>query len=142
MAAFAVQLQHGADNWGQVQVRHSGIWGQVCNSKWNDAAANVTCRQLNRGFIGGVAYGPVTRKYRMPFWLVDVRCRGNETSLDECLYTQWGEPLVFRCSPAYVLCYRSTGRFHFHFYCNFLSNDKNLSSFKLKVFADDKFYVF
>jgi len=51
-AGFAVNLTGGSAHWGKVEVRHSGVWGHVCNDKWNDAAANVTCRQLGQGFIG------------------------------------------------------------------------------------------
>lgn len=104
---FDVRLAEGSTNWGRVEVRHSGICGAVCSDKWDDAAANVTCRQLDRGFIGGIAIGNV-RTVDMPYWLRDASCTGNETSLIDCRYTQWGEP-VFFCSAAYVLCYINTG---------------------------------
>jgi len=49
---------------------------------------------------------------KMPYWLVDLECTGQEGSLENCSFRQWGEPRRFssqRCDPAYVLCYRNTG---------------------------------
>ncbi|XP_053406028.1 deleted in malignant brain tumors 1 protein-like isoform X2 [Mercenaria mercenaria] len=106
--SFDIRLSGGQDYWGRVEVRHSGVWGQLCNDRWSDASANVTCKQLGKGFIGGVAFGPVTTP-DLPFWLVDVTCKGTESSIEKCNYTQWGEPLLFGCNAAYVLCYKNTG---------------------------------
>ncbi|KAL4227453.1 CD5 molecule-like [Mactra antiquata] len=106
---FDIRLSDGDDNWGRVEVRHSGIWGQICNNVWDEAAANVTCKQLGRGFIGGISFGPAVTTKEMPTWLVSVACTGKESSLENCNFTQWGEPLFFACSPAYVLCYKSSG---------------------------------
>ncbi|XP_052281888.1 deleted in malignant brain tumors 1 protein-like isoform X1 [Dreissena polymorpha] len=112
---FSVRLTNGSDYWGKVEVRHSGVWGQVCNDKWAETAANVTCRALGKGFIGGIGLGPVnTIKWNdvikdMPVWLVDPVCNGSEPSLAQCVFTQWGEPLTSGCYPAYVLCYRKSG---------------------------------
>lgn len=86
-----------------------GVWGQVCGSgtNWNDAAANVTCRQL--GYIGGVAYGTVNNTFK-PIWVTKLNCNGNETSLAQCITDDWGKP-IYTCKPAYVLCYKQ-GRMH------------------------------
>lgn len=101
-------MADGEDYWGRVEVRHNGIWGQLCNARWSDAAANVTCKQLGRGFVGGVAFGPVNTT-DLPFWLVDISCKGGEKSIEDCSFTQWGEPLLTTCKAAYVLCYKTTG---------------------------------
>ena len=64
---------------------------------------------------GGIALGPVnTIDWRvhiteMPVWLVDPVCTGTEGSLEKCRFTQWGEPLVSGCFPAYTLCYKTSG---------------------------------
>lgn len=111
-----MRLTDGTENWGKVEVRHSGVWGQVCNDKWTDTAANVTCRALGKNFTGGIGLGPVnTIKWNdviknMPVWLVDPVCNGTEPSLAQCVFTQWGEPLISGCYPAYVLCYRKSGK--------------------------------
>lgn len=100
-------------------MRHSGLWGAVCSDKWDDAAANVTCRRINRSYLGGIALGNV-RTVDMPFWLRDASCAGNESTLEQCKYTQWGEP-VFFCSAAYVLCYRTSGCYVIFFLFLFFS---------------------
>jgi hypothetical protein len=109
---FAIRLSGGQDNWGRVEVRHNGIWGQLCNDRWTDASANVTCKELGKGFIGGVAFGPIATP-NLPFWLVDTTCSGKESSIQKCNYTQWGEPLLFGCNAASVLCYKTTGKLHY-----------------------------
>ncbi|XP_053380092.1 scavenger receptor cysteine-rich type 1 protein M130-like [Mercenaria mercenaria] len=106
--SFDIRLSGGQDYWGRVEVRHSGVWGQLCDYRWSDASANVTCKQLGKGFIGGEAFGSVTTS-DLPFWLVGVTCKGTESSIEKCNYTQWGEP-QFDCKAAYVLCYKTTVR--------------------------------
>lgn len=105
---FGIRLADGDTFWGRVEVRHNGIWGQICSRDWNDAAANATCRQLGRGFIGGVALGTVNTT-KNPIWLNSVKCKGNEQSIEKCIYAQWGEPTPLSCGAAYVLCYKTKG---------------------------------
>lgn len=104
--SFAVRLGNGSDSsqyWGEVNVRHKGVWGQVCSmgDNWNDKAAEIVCKQL--GFRGGAAYGTVNETF-MPSWIIDMNCTGTEKSLEECAKGPWGRP-VRSCKPAYALCY-------------------------------------
>ncbi|CAH2300686.1 neurotrypsin isoform X1 [Pelobates cultripes] len=76
---------------GRIEVYHSGQWGTVCDDQWDDADAEVVCRQL--GF-GGVAkawnqahFGEGTD----PILLDEVQCTGNELSIEECQRSHWGE---------------------------------------------------
>ncbi|PVD37782.1 hypothetical protein C0Q70_00383 [Pomacea canaliculata] len=49
---FSVRLLNDSKNWGEVEVRHRGVWGFVCEGPdWTDAAARVVCKEL--GFSGG-----------------------------------------------------------------------------------------
>ncbi|XP_036892195.1 neurotrypsin [Sturnira hondurensis] len=76
---------------GRVELFHAGQWGTVCDDQWDDADAEVVCRQL--GFSGvarawtqahfGAGAGPVL--------LDEVRCTGNELSVDQCPKSPWGE---------------------------------------------------
>lgn len=48
-----IRLVGGASLYeGRVEVLYNGRWGLVCEDGWNEAAANITCRQL--GELGPV----------------------------------------------------------------------------------------
>ncbi|WAR00368.1 LOW QUALITY PROTEIN: DMBT1-like protein, partial [Mya arenaria] len=100
--SFDVRLNNNS-YWGEVNVRHEGVWGQVCamGDNWNDKAARVVCRQLN--FTGGQAYGTVNETFK-PSWIMDMNCTGEEKSLKDCAKKPWGQPSR-SCKPAYALCY-------------------------------------
>ena len=105
---FSIRISGREAHWGRLEIRRLGVWGQMCVSIWDDAAANVTCRQLGQGFIGGHALGQ-SETSRLPIWLSAVSCQGNETSIDECAKSMWGEPAAGDCNTAYVLCYMKSG---------------------------------
>ncbi|XP_034298726.1 neurotrypsin isoform X2 [Pantherophis guttatus] len=76
---------------GRVEVYHAGQWGTICDDQWDDADAEVVCRQLGFGGIAkswsqayfGEGLGPVL--------LDEVRCTGNELSIEQCLKSSWQE---------------------------------------------------
>ncbi|XP_067153745.1 neurotrypsin isoform X3 [Apteryx mantelli] len=75
---------------GRVEVYHAGQWGTVCDDQWDDADAEVVCRQL------GLGYGKSTPESYSegssgPIWLDDVSCSGKETNLLQCSKREWGK---------------------------------------------------
>ncbi|XP_078610727.1 scavenger receptor cysteine-rich domain-containing group B protein-like isoform X2 [Branchiostoma floridae x Branchiostoma japonicum] len=87
---FLIRLAGGDDDRGRLEVYHAGLWGTVCDDSFGLTEANVACRQL--GFPGALPsqptahWGPGTG----PIWMDDVKCIGNEASLDQCDQRGWG----------------------------------------------------
>ena len=66
-------------------------WGTVCARGWDFRDATVVCRQL--GFVKALAatiqssFGAGSGR----IWLDNVRCRGIENRITECLTSSWGQ---------------------------------------------------
>ncbi|XP_070612726.1 neurotrypsin isoform X2 [Erythrolamprus reginae] len=87
-----IRLVNGRSTYeGRVEVYHTGQWGTICDDQWDDADAEVVCRQL--GF-GGVAKSWSQAHFGEgsgPVLLDEVRCTGNELSIEQCLKSSWQE---------------------------------------------------
>ncbi|XP_025112204.1 neurotrypsin-like [Pomacea canaliculata] len=94
---------------GQVRVWNNGFWGSVCDDGWDFHAAQVLCNQLNfTGTIGvpttGGYFSNGTTDPNVLIILDDVRCKGNESSIDVCLHRPF---MQNNCGPqqnAGVIC--------------------------------------
>ncbi|XP_053767878.1 neurotrypsin isoform X1 [Desmodus rotundus] len=76
---------------GRVELFHSGQWGTVCDNQWDDADAEVVCRQLG---LSGVARAWTQAHFGAgagPVLLGEVHCTGNELSVEQCPRSPWGE---------------------------------------------------
>ncbi|XP_053559567.1 neurotrypsin isoform X2 [Bombina bombina] len=76
---------------GRIEIYHSGQWGTVCDDQWDDADAEVVCRQLG---LGGVAKAWSQAHFGEgvgPILLDEVQCTGNELSIEECQRSTWGD---------------------------------------------------
>jgi len=74
---------------GRLEVYYNGIWGTVCDDKFDNADANVVCYMLGYGHSGrsiNNRYGAGSGR----IWLDEVQCRGTETSIAECQHRTWG----------------------------------------------------
>uniref|UniRef100_A0A3B3QH29 Neurotrypsin n=1 Tax=Paramormyrops kingsleyae TaxID=1676925 RepID=A0A3B3QH29_9TELE len=87
-----VRLSGGGSGYeGRVEVYHAGQWGTVCDDQWDDADAEVVCRQLGFGGTaqawGQAYYGEGSGKVLLD----EVQCSGNELSIEQCPKRPWGE---------------------------------------------------
>uniref|UniRef100_A0A8C6K9E0 SRCR domain-containing protein n=1 Tax=Nothobranchius furzeri TaxID=105023 RepID=A0A8C6K9E0_NOTFU len=102
-----VQGSKQLHNMGTVEVFHAGQWGSICDDQWDDSDAEVVCRQL-----GGVAraWGQAHfGKGSGNVWLDEVRCSGNELTLEQCPKSAWGEHNCLHSEDAGVSCSPLTG---------------------------------
>lgn len=91
---------------GNVYVYHAGRWGAVCDDSWDNAAAHVVCQTYNRTGTAthGAQYGEATEK----FWMDDVVCQGDETSISHCIFSGWGSSDCELNEAAGVICINET----------------------------------
>ncbi|XP_019817830.2 neurotrypsin isoform X1 [Bos indicus] len=76
---------------GRVEVYHAGQWGTVCDDQWDDADAEVVCRQLGLSGIAKAWNQAYFGEGSGPVMLDEVRCTGNELSIEQCPKSSWGE---------------------------------------------------
>ncbi|XP_026959397.1 neurotrypsin isoform X2 [Sagmatias obliquidens] len=89
---------------GRVELYHAGQWGTVCDDQWDDADAEVVCRQL------GLRYGKQASANHFeesigPIWLDDVTCSGKETSFLQCSRRPWERHDCSHREDVAVSCY-------------------------------------
>ncbi|XP_021367665.1 neurotrypsin-like isoform X2 [Mizuhopecten yessoensis] len=93
---------------GRLEIYHDSKWGTICRDKWDAHPQNaqVACRQL--GYEGG-SFREVSYSERasssVEFWMDDVKCHGNETSLQDCPFRGWGNDNCYSYSDEiYLQC--------------------------------------
>ncbi|XP_072041450.1 neurotrypsin-like [Amphiura filiformis] len=101
-----VRLRDGSvSHEGRVEIFYPrfGDWGTICDDYWGIKEASLICRQL--GFEGVLSSH--TRQFgtgdKYP-WLDNVRCIGNETSIDECWHQGWWEDNCYSYQNVGVVC--------------------------------------
>ena len=94
---------------------YNGVWGTVCDDRWDLNDAQVVCRQL--GFGSAIAardsayYGQGSGR----IWLDDVNCVGTELRIEDCSHAGWGNEDCFHYEDASVQCSTSSdGKFNLH----------------------------
>uniref|UniRef100_A0A182JJM3 protein-lysine 6-oxidase n=1 Tax=Anopheles atroparvus TaxID=41427 RepID=A0A182JJM3_ANOAO len=103
----AIKLVGGRGDFeGNVEIFHSGRWGAICDDEWDQAEAEVVCRQL--GFPGHLKpthtghFGRAKRK----FWMDNLYCGGKERELADCHFDGWGTNDCEASEAAGVICKR------------------------------------
>ncbi|KAK2918953.1 neurotrypsin isoform X1 [Channa argus] len=89
---------------GRVEVFHAGQWGSICDDQWDDSDAEVVCRQLG---LSGAAMARGQAHFGKGsgrVWLDEVRCTGNELTLEQCSKSAWGEQNCLHSEDAGVSC--------------------------------------
>ncbi|XP_038837997.1 neurotrypsin-like [Salvelinus namaycush] len=105
VAVVPVRLVGGVAAWeGRVEVFHGGVWGSVCDDQWDESDVEVVCRQLGLGGVarawGQAYFGAGSGRV----WLDEVRCTGNELTLEQCPKAAWGEHNCLHSEDAGVSC--------------------------------------
>ncbi|NXQ97312.1 NETR protein, partial [Sagittarius serpentarius] len=94
---------------GRVEIYHAGQWGTVCDDQWDDADAEVVCRQLGLGGIAKAWSQAYFGEGSGPVLLDEVRCTGNELSIEQCPKSSWQEHNCGHKEDAGVSCTPLTG---------------------------------
>uniref|UniRef100_A0A8C5TVA1 SRCR domain-containing protein n=1 Tax=Malurus cyaneus samueli TaxID=2593467 RepID=A0A8C5TVA1_9PASS len=94
---------------GRVEVYHGGQWGTVCDDQWDDADAEVVCRQLGLGENSLQLLQAYFGEGSGPVLLDEVRCTGNELSIEQCPKNSWREHNCGHKEDAGVSCTPLTG---------------------------------
>ncbi|XP_060602750.1 deleted in malignant brain tumors 1 protein-like [Ruditapes philippinarum] len=94
---------------GRVEVQHNGQWGTVCDSQWDDEDATVICKMLSAYPYEGQVFGKAVKSSYYgggtgPVWLADVRCRGTEHDIKDCVKSWAGGVNCDHTNDAGVIC--------------------------------------
>ena len=94
---------------GRLEVFYNGTWGTICDDGWNRNAAKVACRQLGYNYSRRVLTESDVPDGSGQIWLDDVKCKGNETDLEDCTHNGWGKEDCSHSEDVGVEC-SSTGK--------------------------------
>ena len=75
---------------GRVEVQHRGIWGTVCDNRWDLRDGHVVCRALGYGHALQTSRNSKYGRGSNTIWLDNVHCIGSESNLNDCLHSGWG----------------------------------------------------
>ena len=90
------------DYQGRIEIEYYGTWGTVCDDSFNLYSGNVVCRRL--GFIAARSILTNVAPGIGNIWLDDVRCIGNEVSLELCPHSGFGTHSCWHIEDVGVEC--------------------------------------
>ncbi|KAI6658615.1 Scavenger receptor cysteine-rich protein type 12 isoform X1 [Oopsacas minuta] len=107
-AALHIQLAGGTASTGRVEILYNNTWGTVCDDLFTLKDAQIACRQL--GYVGAVSFSPYSAygEGTGPIWLDNVRCRGLEDALSQCIHSPIGQHDCFHNEDVGVECSNDT----------------------------------
>ncbi|KAL4007229.1 hypothetical protein ACER0C_001081 [Sarotherodon galilaeus] len=89
---------------GRVEIYHNNNWVSVSDYNWDLNDAEVVCRQLNCGTALEAPRSAHFRAETEQIWLDNVKCSGNESSLNECQHSEFGRHKCGYDRNARVIC--------------------------------------
>ncbi|XP_059497839.1 deleted in malignant brain tumors 1 protein-like [Stegostoma tigrinum] len=102
---LSVRLDGGSSNCsGRVEIECDGRWGTLCGDSWDIVDANVVCRQLRCGFTLPAQGGTAVSLGGGVIWQNDVKCKGSESSLSDCLSPAPAQRKCNQKEIAHVIC--------------------------------------
>ena len=109
---LGVRLVDGVTNQtGRIEIQYNGLWGTICERNFDLNSANVACRSL--GFIAALCLVSTIRSGTGPIWLNNVRCLGNETSLEQCPHDGFGNHNCYHSLDIGVECIGKNFMIHY-----------------------------
>ncbi|XP_040267124.1 antigen WC1.1-like isoform X2 [Bufo bufo] len=89
---------------GRVEIYHNGRWGTICDDSWDEADADVVCKQLGCGSAVRAAREAYYGSGTGDIWLDEVECEGNETHILKCPSKTFGDHDCGHKEDAGVIC--------------------------------------
>ena len=103
---------------GRVEIFNAGHWGTVCDDSWDIKDAEVVCRELGYYDALGAPMNALFGEGNGHIWLDDVKCLGNELSIEDCPHNGWLNENCRHSEDASVICGNDsadTGTTNMHF---------------------------
>ncbi|XP_073445851.1 CD5 antigen-like [Dendrobates tinctorius] len=89
---------------GRLEVKHDGEWATVCDYNWSKLNSKVVCKELNCGSpISAMPCGSL-KKGSGTIWMNEVKCIGDEKSLNECPVSPLTKHKCFYKQDVWVTC--------------------------------------
>lgn len=88
---------------GFLEVYYMSEWRSVCDDGFDQQDADVACRQM--GYSGAETFMTSVAGTNDSFWLDDLACTGEESTLDACPSSGWGVENCSASESVSVVCY-------------------------------------
>jgi len=106
---------NASSHYGKVQIIFNNISRTICGDQdWDIKDAHVVCRML--GFPRALAAIRQYAKRSGGLSLPNVRCNGDEKTIEECDHGGWDQPTCSKGFDAGVICERTLGEYE-NVYC-------------------------
>lgn len=89
---------------GCLEIFHNGQWGTVCDDDWDIRNARVVCREMGCGDALSAKINAFFGEGTGDILLDNVKCTGNESSLEQCSHRGLGTHDCFHKEDAGVIC--------------------------------------